>query len=132
MLIDWLLDPALRQRVAAALSKGEARNTLARAVCFNRLDKLHDPPYELQCHRASGLNLAVAARANGELAFPHPPPKCDALREVPQPLATELLPLAEIKLNCDENTTYSIVCRASPGRGRIRDRAPEQACMPIP
>ncbi|WXK38193.1 Tn3 family transposase (plasmid) [Mycetohabitans rhizoxinica] len=74
LLIDWLLDPALRQRVAAALSKGEARNTLARAVCFNRLDKLHDPPYELQCHRASGLNLAVAARANGELAFPHPPP----------------------------------------------------------
>ncbi|MCF7697405.1 Tn3 family transposase [Mycetohabitans sp. B2] len=43
LLIDWLLDPALRQRVTAALSKGEARNTLARAVCFNQLDKLHDP-----------------------------------------------------------------------------------------
>jgi len=60
-LLDWLLDPALRQRVTAGLNKGEAKNTLARAVCFNRLGEIRDKTYELQRHRASGLNLVVAA-----------------------------------------------------------------------
>ncbi|NRO98794.1 Tn3 family transposase [Paraburkholderia sp. NMBU_R16] len=60
-LIDWLLDPELRQRVTAGLNKGEARNSLARAVCFNRLGQIRDRTFELQRHRASGLNLVVAA-----------------------------------------------------------------------
>jgi len=60
-LLDWLLDPPLRQRVTAGLNKGEAKNTLARAVCFNRLGEIRDKTYELQRHRASGLNLVVAA-----------------------------------------------------------------------
>jgi len=60
-LLDWLLDPPLRQRVIAGLNKGEAKNTLARAVCFNRLGEIRDKTYELQRHRASGLNLVVAA-----------------------------------------------------------------------
>ncbi len=59
--LDWLLDPHLRQRVTAGLNKGEAKNTLARAVCFNRLGEIRDRTYELQRHRASGLNLVVAA-----------------------------------------------------------------------
>lgn len=59
--LDWLLDPALRQQVTAGLNKGEAKNTLARAVCFNRLGEIRDRTYELQRHRASGLNLVVAA-----------------------------------------------------------------------
>src|SRR5262249_15356590 len=59
--LDWLLDPRLRQRVTAGLNKGEAKNTLARAVCFNRLGEIRDRTYELQRHRASGLNLVVAA-----------------------------------------------------------------------
>ena len=59
--LDWLRDPALRQRVTAGLNKGEAKNTLARAVCFNRLGEIQDRTYELQRHRASGLNLVVAA-----------------------------------------------------------------------
>ena len=59
--LEWLLDPALRQRVTAGLNKGEAKNTLARAVCFNRLGEIRDRTYELQRHRASGLNLVVAA-----------------------------------------------------------------------
>lgn len=58
--LTWLLDPALRQRVTAGLNKGEARNTLARAVCFHRLGQLRDRTYEFQRHRASGLNLVVA------------------------------------------------------------------------
>jgi len=59
--LDWLLDPGLRQRVTAGLNKGESKNTLARAVCFNRLGEIRDRTYELQRHRASGLNLVVAS-----------------------------------------------------------------------
>ncbi len=59
--LTWLCDPALRQRVTAGLNKGEARNTLAKAVCFHRLGELRDRTYESQRHRASGLNLVVAA-----------------------------------------------------------------------
>jgi TnpA family transposase len=59
--LDWLLGPVLRQRVTAGLNKGEAKNTPAKAVCFNRLGEIRDRTYELQRHRASGLNLVVAA-----------------------------------------------------------------------
>ena len=37
------------------------RNPLARAVFFNRLGELRDRTHENQRHRASGLNLVVAA-----------------------------------------------------------------------
>lgn len=43
------------------LNKGEARNSLARAVLFNRLGEVQDRSFENQHHRASGLNLLVAA-----------------------------------------------------------------------
>jgi TnpA family transposase len=59
--LRWLLDPPWRQQVTAGLNKGEAKNTLARAVCFNRLGEIRDRTYEQQRHRASGLNLVVAA-----------------------------------------------------------------------
>jgi hypothetical protein len=47
----------------AELNKGEARNALARAVCFHRLGRLRDRTVELQQHRASGLALVTAAIA---------------------------------------------------------------------
>ena len=59
--LDWLEDPALRRQATAELNKGESRNALARAVCFHRLGRIHDRSYENQQHRASGLNLVVAA-----------------------------------------------------------------------
>ena len=59
--LDWITDPALRRRSNAGLNKGEARNALARAVFFNRLGEIRDRTLENQCHRASGLNLVVAA-----------------------------------------------------------------------
>ena len=59
--LDWLEDPALRRQATAELNKGESRNALARAVCFHRLGRIHDRSYESQQHRASGLNLVVAA-----------------------------------------------------------------------
>jgi hypothetical protein len=36
VMLTWLQDPALRRRVTAGLNKGEARNSLARAVFFWR------------------------------------------------------------------------------------------------
>jgi hypothetical protein len=59
--LAWLQDPALRRRVTAGRNKGEARNSLARAVFFNRLGEMRDRSFENQQHRASGLNLVVAA-----------------------------------------------------------------------
>jgi TnpA family transposase len=59
--LDWVQDPALRRRVTAGLNKGEACHALARAVCFHRLGEIRDRSYENQRHRASGLNLVVAA-----------------------------------------------------------------------
>jgi TnpA family transposase len=41
-MLDWLEDPALRRRVTAGLNKGEAKNSLARAVFFNRLGEVRD------------------------------------------------------------------------------------------
>ncbi len=60
-MLEWLEDPALRRRVTAGLNKGEARTSLARAVFFNRLGEIRDRSFEDQRHRASGLNLVVAA-----------------------------------------------------------------------
>ena len=59
--LDWLESPALRRRVHVGLNKGEARNALVRAVFFHRLGELRERTYENQRHRASGLNLVVAA-----------------------------------------------------------------------
>jgi TnpA family transposase len=56
-----LRDPSLRRRVQIGLNKGEARNSLARAVFFHRLGEIRDRSYENQRYRASGLNLVVAA-----------------------------------------------------------------------
>ena len=60
-VLDWLQSLELRRRIHVGLNKGEAKNALARAVFFNRLGELRDRTYENQRHRASGLNLVVAA-----------------------------------------------------------------------
>jgi TnpA family transposase len=59
--LAWIEDPSLRRRVTAGLNKGEARNSLARAVFFSRLGEIRDRSFENQRYRASGLNLVVAA-----------------------------------------------------------------------
>jgi hypothetical protein len=48
-------------KVTAGLNKGEARNTLARAVFFNRLGEIRDRSFDRQRYRASGLNLVTPA-----------------------------------------------------------------------
>jgi TnpA family transposase len=55
----------LRRRVQVGLNKGEARNSLARAVFFNRQGDLRDRSFENERYRASGLNLIVDAIISG-------------------------------------------------------------------
>lgn len=59
--LDWIADPELRRTTGQELNKGEARNSLARAVFIHRLGEIRDRTYENQQHRASGLNLLVTA-----------------------------------------------------------------------
>ena len=59
--LRWFKDPALRALVTAELNKGEARNTLARAVAFHRLGRFRDRGLENQQTRAAALNLVTAA-----------------------------------------------------------------------
>jgi TnpA family transposase len=59
--LRWLAEPELRRVATAALNKGEARHTLARAVCVHRLGRWRDRSFENQTVRASALNLVTAA-----------------------------------------------------------------------
>jgi hypothetical protein len=59
--LQWLQNTELRRRSHVGLNKGEQQNVLRRAVFFNRLGEIRDRSYENQRHRASGLNLLVAA-----------------------------------------------------------------------
>ena len=61
--LDWLESPALRRACQAGLNKGEARHALAQAVYAHRQGRFADRTLENQEHRASGLNLVIAAIA---------------------------------------------------------------------
>ncbi len=51
----------LRKRTSASLTRGEARNALARGVFFNQHGEMRDRRYGRQIHKASGLNFLVTA-----------------------------------------------------------------------
>ena len=59
--LQWLSDPDLRRRSHAGLNKGEASNSLRRAVFFHRQGEIQDRTFENQSLRASGLSLITAA-----------------------------------------------------------------------
>jgi TnpA family transposase len=61
VILRKLAASELRRRSHVGLNKGEQQNALRRAVFFNRLGEIRDRSYENQRHRASGLNLLVAA-----------------------------------------------------------------------
>ena len=42
--LDWIDDPELRRTTGQELNKGEARNSLARAVFLHRLGEIRDRP----------------------------------------------------------------------------------------
>lgn len=59
--LDWIEIPELRRQVNSSLLKGEARNTLQRALALYRQGVIRDRSIENQRYRASGLNLVIAA-----------------------------------------------------------------------
>jgi TnpA family transposase len=59
--LQWLSDSDLRRRSHAGLNKGEASNSLRRAVFFHRQGEIRDRTFENQSFRASGLSLITAA-----------------------------------------------------------------------
>jgi len=61
--LDWLESPLQRRACQAGLNKGEARHALAQAVYAHRQGRFADRTLENQEHRASGLNLVIAAIA---------------------------------------------------------------------
>jgi TnpA family transposase len=60
-MLDWFQSEELRRRVQIGLNKGEAHNSLARAIFFNRLGEIRDRSQHAQEHRMSGLNFLTAA-----------------------------------------------------------------------
>jgi TnpA family transposase len=60
-MLDWFQSEELRRRVQIGLNKGEAHNSLARAIFFNRLGEIRDRTLHAQEHRMSGLNFLTAA-----------------------------------------------------------------------
>jgi len=62
-LLEYFRDAALRRRILIGLNKGEALHALARQLFFGRLGELRDRALEDQIHRASCLQLLMAAIA---------------------------------------------------------------------
>jgi TnpA family transposase len=59
--LDWLESPDLRRRCHAGLNKSEARHALAQAIFVHKQGRIADRTLANQEHRASGLNLVIAA-----------------------------------------------------------------------
>lgn len=60
-MLDWLENPALRQRCQAGLNKSEQRHQLTQALYTFRQGRVADRSHEAQQYRASGLNLVIAS-----------------------------------------------------------------------
>lgn len=92
--LDWIENPELRRSTGQELNKGEARNSLARAVFIHRLGEIRDRTYENQQHRASGLNLVVTAIILWNTRYlEHAVAALRQTEEVPDHLLAHLSPL---------------------------------------
>jgi TnpA family transposase len=98
--------------------------TLARAVFFNRLGELRDRSFENQKHRASGLNLVVAAIVLWNTVYLER--AVDALRTHSHPVEDALLqhlsPLGWDHINLTGDYTWST--HRSVERGQLRPLRP--------
>ncbi len=114
----------LQHCLHVGLNKGEARNALARAVFFNRLGELRDRTFEDQRHRASGLNLVVAAIVLWNTVYLER--AVNALRTHDQPVNDDLLqhlsPLGWDHINLTGDYTWK--SHRSVERGQFRALRP--------
>lgn len=129
-MLDWLEMPALRRQATAELNKGEARNALARAVCFHRLGRLRDRAAEAQQHRASGLALVTAAIALWNTVYLGR--ALDALRRrgetVPDALLAHIAPVGWQHINLTGDYLWGAGASLGPDGFRpLRDSMPAQA-----
>ncbi len=119
-VLQWLQDPELRRRVQVGLNKGEARNALARAVFFNRLGEMRDRGFENQNHRASGLNLVVAAIILWNTVYLER--ALEVLRKRGEPIREDLVPhlspLGWEHLNLTGDYVWSLNRHVAQGRFR--------------
>jgi TnpA family transposase len=74
--LNWLESSSQRRACQAGLNKGEARHALAQAVYAHRQGRFADRTLENQEHRASGLNLVIAAIAYWNTLYLEVPPIC--------------------------------------------------------
>jgi Tn3 transposase DDE domain len=122
--------PELRRQATVELNKGEARNALARAICFHRLGRLRDRTTEIQQYRASGLALVTAAIALWNTVYLGR--ALDALRQqgvvVPDALLGHLAPVGWQHINLTGDYLWDADAIVSPGGFRaLRGPAPQLA-----
>ena len=125
--LDWIEDPELRRDTGRELNKGEARNSLARAVFIHRLGEIRDRTYENQQHRASGLNLLVSAITLWNTRYLNR--AIAALREtegVPDHLLAHLSPLGWEHINLTGDYVWSPADEATENHDGFR------ALRPVP
>jgi hypothetical protein len=65
----WLSDPDLGQHSHARLNKGEASNSVHRAVFFHRQGEIRGRTFENQSFHASGLSMITAAIVHWNTVF---------------------------------------------------------------
>ena len=123
--LDWMRSTDLRRRANAGLNKGEARNSLARAVFFHRLGEIRDRTFENQAYRASGLNLLVAAIILWNTRYLQA--AFDAMRArgdaVPPELVRHVAPLGWEHIGLTGDYVWAADAQPAPGALRpLRDR----------
>ena len=119
-ILDWFELPGLRRQATVELNKGEARNALARAVCFHRLGRLRDRAAGAQQYRASGLALVTTAIALWNTVYLGR--ALDELRRsgeiVPDPLLAHLAPVGWQHINLTGDYLWDSDSNLGPGSFR--------------
>lgn len=112
------------------LNKGEAKNSLARAVFLNRLGELRDRSFENQRYHASGLNLVVAAIVLWNTVYLERAVQAlrDSGKDVDAKLLPHLSPLGWEHINLTDNYQWDTSPTLGPDqfrrlRTRIHDLA---------
>jgi TnpA family transposase len=126
--LDWINDPELRRTTGQELNKGEARNSMARAVFLHRLGEIRDRTYENQQHRVSGLNLVVTAIVLWNTRYlEQAVAALRAIEDVPDHLLAHLSPLGWEHVNLTGDYVWSAQQKSSENPAGMRPlRAPPE------